>query len=60
MGAGESQILTQKLHQQCARIDIAGDGIAVHDHRDFGHMHSLGRTAIAWLRVIKIIPKGIL
>ena len=30
MGAGEPQVLAQELHQQGARIDIAGDGFAVH------------------------------
>ena len=30
MRAGEPQILAQKLHQQRARIDVGGDGFAVH------------------------------
>ena len=30
MGSGEPQMLTQKLDQQGALIDIAGDGFAVH------------------------------
>ena len=30
MGAGQPQILAQQLHQKRARIDIDGDGFAVH------------------------------
>ncbi len=30
MGAGQPQILAQELHQQGARIDVTGDGFAVH------------------------------
>ena len=37
MGAGEPQVLAQELHQQGARIDVTGDGLAVHRHRDGGH-----------------------
>ena len=41
MGAGEPQILAQKLHQECTGIDIRGDGIAVNDQGNLGHQHSL-------------------
>src|SRR6266704_2805920 len=37
MGAGQLQILAQKLHQQCAGVDIGIDGIAVHDEGNLGH-----------------------
>ena len=37
MGAGQPQILAQKLHQQRAGIDIGIDGIAVHDQGNLGH-----------------------
>ncbi len=37
MGAGQAQILAQKLHQQGAGVDIGVDGAAVHDQGDFGH-----------------------
>ncbi len=30
MGAGQPQVFAQQLHQQRARIDIGGDGLAVH------------------------------
>ena len=32
MRAGEPQLLAQQLHQQGARIDFGGDGLAVHRH----------------------------
>src|SRR5258705_5548692 len=37
MGAGEPQVLTQVLHQKGARIDVTGDGFAVHRQCDGGH-----------------------
>ena len=37
MRAGEPQVLAQELHQQGARIDIAGDGFAVHRHGNGRH-----------------------
>src|SRR3979490_2036486 len=37
MGAGQPQILAQKLHQKRAGVDIGVDGIAVHDKRNLGH-----------------------
>src|SRR5271165_801601 len=37
MGAGEPQVLAQKLHQQRARVDITGDGFTVHRQGDVGH-----------------------
>src|SRR5262249_48455023 len=37
MGTGEAKVLAQELHQQGARIDVTGDGLAVHRHRDGGH-----------------------
>jgi hypothetical protein len=37
MGAGEPQVLAQKLHQKGARIDVTGDGFAVHRQCDGGH-----------------------
>src|SRR3954469_22439398 len=37
MRAGQAQGLTQELHQQGARIDVTGDGLAVHRHRDGRH-----------------------
>ena len=37
MGAGEPQVLAQELHQQGARVDVTGDGFAVHRHSDGGH-----------------------
>ena len=37
MGAGEPQVLAQELHQQGARIDVTGDGFAVHRQCDGGH-----------------------
>jgi hypothetical protein len=37
MGTGQPQILAQKLHQQCAGIDIGIDGIAVHNKGNLGH-----------------------
>src|SRR5215813_11173929 len=37
MGAGEPQVLAQELHQQRARIDVTGDGLAVHRQSDGGH-----------------------
>ena len=37
MGAGEPQVLAQVLHQQGARIDVTGDGFAVHRQCDGGH-----------------------
>ena len=40
MGAGEAQGLAQELHEQRARLDVAGDGFAVHRHADGGHSHS--------------------
>ena len=32
MRAGEPQVLAQELHQQRARIDVGGGGLAVHRH----------------------------
>ena len=53
MGAGQPQIFAQELHQQGTGIDIGVDGVAVHDHGNFGHQHSLdlrrrliGRTVV--------------
>ena len=40
MRAGEAQVLAQELHQQRARIDVGGDGLAVHRHADGGHLGS--------------------
>src|SRR5258707_1392236 len=37
MGAGQAQVLAQELHQKGARVEVAGDGLAVHRHRDGGH-----------------------
>src|SRR6266852_5613047 len=37
MGAGQPQILAQKLHQQGAGVDVGVDGIAVHDQGNLGH-----------------------
>jgi hypothetical protein len=37
MGAGQPQILAEKLHQQGTGVDIGVDGIAVHNERDLGH-----------------------
>jgi hypothetical protein len=37
MGAGQPQILAQKLHQQGAGVDIGVDGIAVHNKGNLGH-----------------------
>src|SRR5216684_1125654 len=34
---GQPQILAQKLHQQCAGVDVGIDGIAVHDQGNLGH-----------------------
>ena len=42
MRAGEPQILAQQLHQQRARIDIGGDGFAVHGEGNGCHMRLLG------------------
>ena len=36
MGAGEPQVLAQVLHQQGARVDVGGDGFAVHRHDTAG------------------------
>ena len=41
MGAGQAQVLAQELHEQRARLDIAGDGLAVHRHADGGHVFLL-------------------
>jgi hypothetical protein len=41
MGTGEPQVLAQELHQQGARVDVTGDGFAVHRHCDGGHVHYL-------------------
>src|SRR3954470_15607162 len=41
MGARQPQIFAQKLHQQCAGVDIRIDGITVHDQGNLGHQHSL-------------------
>ena len=41
MGPGQTQILTEELHQQGAGVDIGVDGIAVHDEGNFGHQYSL-------------------
>jgi hypothetical protein len=32
MRAGKPEVFAQELHQQSARFDIAGDGLAVHRH----------------------------
>jgi hypothetical protein len=32
MGAGQPQILAQKLHQERTRFDITGNGFAIHRH----------------------------
>jgi hypothetical protein len=32
VGTGKAEIFTQELHQQGARFDITGDGLAVHRH----------------------------
>jgi hypothetical protein len=37
MGAGQPQILAQKLHQEGAGVDIGIDGITVHDQGNLGH-----------------------
>ena len=37
MGAGQPQVFAQKLDQQGAGVDIGVNGIAVHDHGNFGH-----------------------
>src|SRR5262245_24509720 len=37
MRAGQPQVLAQELHQQGARVDVTGDGFAVHRHSDGGH-----------------------
>ena len=42
MGAGEPQVFAQQLHQQRARIDIGGDGFAVHRQGNGCHMRLLG------------------
>ena len=42
MGAGQPQILAQQLHQQRARIDVGGDGFAVHREGNGCHMRLLG------------------
>ena len=38
MRAGEAEILAQELNQQRARLDVAGDRLAVHGH-GHGHRH---------------------
>src|ERR1044072_326781 len=38
MGAGETQALAQVLNQQSAGVGVRGDGLAVHRHRDCGHI----------------------
>ena len=53
MRAGEPQVLAQELHQQGARIDITGDGFAVHRHCDGGHgvpPQNPGQTPCFWRR----------
>ena len=40
VGAGHAEILAQELNQQRARLDLAGDGLAVHGHGD-GNGHYL-------------------
>ena len=40
VGAGQPQVLTQKLHKQRAGIDIGSDGLAVHRHGNGWHRHS--------------------
>jgi hypothetical protein len=59
MGAGQAQILTQKLHQQGTGIDIGIDGITVHNQRNLGHS-TLSSSAPPHIggTVIKIIPKA--
>src|SRR6266851_1928744 len=37
MGAGQPQILAQKLHKQCAGVDIGIYGVTVHDQGNLGH-----------------------
>jgi hypothetical protein len=37
VSTGEPQILAQELHQKRARVDVAGDGLAVHRHRNGRH-----------------------
>jgi len=41
VGTGQPQMLAEKLHQKGARIDIRGDGFAIHDQGNLGHMRSL-------------------
>src|SRR5215510_6699496 len=50
MGAGEPQVLAQELDQQRARIDVTGDGLAVHRQSDGGHDYLLGsgQTPCFW------------
>src|SRR5215510_11688821 len=44
MRAGEPQVLAQELHQERARIDVTGDGLAVHRQSDGGHDNLLERA----------------
>src|SRR3546814_2966129 len=37
VGAGQVQVLTQKLDEQGAALDVAADRAPVHRHRDSGH-----------------------
>src|SRR5947209_20423794 len=39
MCAGEPQVLAQELHQESARINITGDGLAVHRQCNGGHAY---------------------
>jgi hypothetical protein len=56
MGAGQPQILAQKLHKQGARVDIGVYGITVHDQRNLGHsaLSSICTAALHGSTVIKI------
>ena len=40
MRAGQPQLVTKKLHQQSAAIDLRRNGLAVHGHGKFGHRSS--------------------
>src|SRR5262249_21229933 len=43
-------VLAQELHQHRARIDVTGDGLAVHRQSDGGHVYLLGsgQTPCFW------------
>src|SRR5215813_998527 len=51
VGTGEPQVVAQELHQQRARIDVTGDGLAVHRQSDGRHERppqESGQNALFW------------